>query len=120
MTVQECYAALGANYQEAIGRLMNDALIKRFLGKFVSTYSLSELETAVKNQDGHEIFERVHALKGVVGNLALTKLYNLASDLTEKTRGCTVGDKYEASAEYTVIAAEFDKTISTIKDCLGL
>ncbi|MBQ7242819.1 MAG: Hpt domain-containing protein [Bacilli bacterium] len=120
MTVQECYATLGGNYQEAIGRLMNDALIKRLLGKFVSTYSLSELETAVKNQDGHEIFERVHALKGVVGNLALTKLYNLASELTEKTRGCAVGDKYEASVEYATIALEFDKTVSVIKDCLSL
>ena len=40
MTVQECYEAIGGNYQEAIGRMMDDARVKRFSGMFLKDTSV--------------------------------------------------------------------------------
>ena len=94
MSIVELYDSLGANYAEAKGRLMNDALITRFLKKFADTYSLASLEEAAAKSDGRAIFEGAHSLKGVAGNLALTKLSALACDLTEK---CTVSSGYSLS-----------------------
>ena len=43
MTLQECYAAMGGNYEEVLGRLRSDRLIQKFVMKFVndSSYQLS-------------------------------------------------------------------------------
>ena len=42
MTLQECYAAMGGNYEEVLGRLRSDRLIQKFVMKFVndSSYQL--------------------------------------------------------------------------------
>ena len=119
MTTAEFYAQIGGNYDEAKMRLMNDALIQRFLGKFAATYTLDALSDAAKCHDGRAIFEACHAIKGVVGNLALTKLYNLTNDLTEKTRNLEEGASFNADAELVAIQAEFDKTIALIKEFLA-
>jgi HPt (histidine-containing phosphotransfer) domain-containing protein len=44
------------------------------------------LETVLKQKDYIKAFELCHSLKGVIGNLSLTPLYNLISELTEKLR----------------------------------
>ena len=119
MTTQELYAKLGANYEEAKGRMMNDALINRFLLKFAQTYSLDALLAAQEKHDGHALFEAAHSLKGVCGNLALTKLYTLASDLTEKTRSLGEGAAFDASSEVALIKNEYEATVSAIRECLG-
>ena len=51
MTIEECYAALGGNYQQALGRLMNDALIKRFVLKFPSDKSYDNMVAAINACD---------------------------------------------------------------------
>ena len=44
MTVKECYAQMGADYEEVLGRLGSEALVKRFTLKFLNDKSFSELE----------------------------------------------------------------------------
>lgn len=114
MTVAEFYDALQADYTAAKGRLMNDALILRFLRKFAAEYKIDALINAEKAQDGKGIFEACHSLKGVAGNLALTRLYDLASDLTEKTRGLGEGTRVSYESECKLIVDEFQKTIDLI------
>ena len=36
MTIQECYAALGGDYEEVLNRLYSEALVRKFIGKFSS------------------------------------------------------------------------------------
>ena len=86
MSLEELYRELGANYQEAKTRLMNDVLITKFLRKFATDYKIDALITAGEAGDAHGIFEACHSLKGVAGNLALTPLFDLASFITEATR----------------------------------
>ena len=35
MTLQECYAAMGGNYEDAIGRLRSERLVQKFVLKFL-------------------------------------------------------------------------------------
>jgi len=86
MTVEQCYAALNGNYEEAKGRLMNDKLISRFILKFPSDPSMTTLMEKVAEDDREEAFRAVHTLKGVAANLAFTQLYRDASALTEQMR----------------------------------
>lgn len=120
MSLEELYKELGANYQEAKTRLMNDVLITKFLRKFATDYKIDALIAAAEAGDAHGIFEACHSLKGVAGNLALTNLYDLASALTEKTRGLSEGSKVEVKDEVLTLSKEFQRTVDLIKQVLGL
>ena len=86
MNVKQFYLDTNSNYQEALSRMMNDALIEKLVSKFISNNQYDALISAYENKDYQAIFTNAHALKGVAGNLALTKLYEIASAITEATR----------------------------------
>ena len=119
MTIEELYEKVGGDYAEAKTRLMNDALIRRFLTKFADTYDIRPLEEAGKSGNGKAIFEAVHALKGVTGNLALSRLYGLCVDLTEKLRSCKEGDIVDRKDEVETIVNEFGAEVVLIKECFA-
>ena len=48
MTIQECYNALGGDYQEVLGRLYSEALVQKFVGKFLADQSFQQLEDNLK------------------------------------------------------------------------
>lgn len=86
MTIQECYAALEGDYQEVLGRLCSDALVQRFVGKFLSDQSFQALEDSLKAGNYDEAFRAAHTLKGVTQNLSFTKLYQSSHEITEALR----------------------------------
>ena len=55
-----------------------------------STFERLNQKIAEKNLDG--AFEAAHALKGVLGNLSLTPLYEIAVEITELLRARTQTD----------------------------
>ena len=82
MTIQECYAALGGDYDEVLGRLYSEALVKKFVGKFLSDQSFQLLESSLKTKNYEEAFRASHTLKGVSQNLSFTKLYQSSHEIT--------------------------------------
>mgnify|MGYP000067389216 CR=1 FL=1 len=46
MTMQECYEAIGGNYEAILGRLHSEALIHRFVLKFLEYQSCIQLKQA--------------------------------------------------------------------------
>ena len=44
MNINECYQAMGADYEEVFGRLRNEKLIAKFVLKFPDDPSFSQLE----------------------------------------------------------------------------
>ena len=85
MTVKECYEIIG-DYNDAMDRLMKEDLIVRFLKKFETDKSYTELVAAYEADDIEGIFSASHTLKGVAANLSLTRLYSIASEITELYR----------------------------------
>lgn len=86
MTIQECYAALEGDYQEVLGRLYSDALVQKFVGKFLSDQSFQLLESSLAAGNYDEAFRAAHTLKGVSQNLSFTKLYQSSHEITEALR----------------------------------
>ena len=89
MTLQECYEAIGGNYEDVLKRLRSEVLIKKFTLKFLEDKSYSQLKQALEDKNFEDAFRAAHTLKGVCQNLSLDRLYEVSRDLTELLRDRT-------------------------------
>lgn len=112
MTVKECYAQMGADYEEVLGRLGSEALVKRFALKFLNDGSFSELEQGLQNRDAENAFRGAHTLKGVCSNLGFKELYEVSAALTEKLRGREITGSEDLFAQ---VKASYQKHIEAIQ-----
>ncbi len=77
----------GIDARAGLQRCMNNQkFFNKMLNMALKNPAFDKLEVALANNNLEESFELCHALKGVVGNLALDKLYNPISDITESLR----------------------------------
>lgn len=86
MTVEELYTQIDGNYADALGRLRMDALITRFVVKFLDDTSCADLVAAWKAGDDRAAFEAAHRAKGVCANMSFTRLAALADEICEALR----------------------------------
>lgn len=86
MTLQECYAALGGDYQEVMGRLRSERLVQKFALKFLDDGSYALLRDSLAAGDREEAFRAAHTIKGVCANLAFNALLESSQALTEALR----------------------------------
>ena len=109
MNIKKFYEETGSNYQAALSIMMNDALIERMIKKFMENNSYNAILEAYAQNNIKEVFALAHTFKGVTGNLALTKLYEHASILTEATR-----DKESANIDKEI--EELKSTYKLVKE----
>ena len=77
----------GADTAEGLARCYgNEALYLRLIGMVVNENNFEKLEKAIAENDLDGAFEAAHALKGVLGNLSLTPMYEKSSEITEHLR----------------------------------
>ena len=62
MTLQECYAALGGDYNEAMGRLRSERLVQKFVLKFPGDGSFDLLQRSLAEQNYSEAFRAAHTV----------------------------------------------------------
>lgn len=116
MTIQECYAALGGDYEEVINRLYSEALVRKFVGKFSSDPSFQLLDDSLKAGNYEEAFRAAHTLKGVSQNLSFTKLYQSSHEITEALRTAN----YDLAVQLLPhVEADYALTCSAIQEFLG-
>ncbi len=87
MTLRECYAALGGDYDEVLERLRSERLVQKFVLKFLDDGSYELLCTSLETGDRSEAFRAAHTMKGVCANLAFSDLLASSEALTESLRG---------------------------------
>lgn len=76
MDLRDELQALGVDVEEALSLLNgNTSLYERLLGNFVELLEELDVQPDFDGSDYAETLEKVHKLKGVAGNLALTPLY---------------------------------------------
>lgn len=79
--------AYGANVDEGLARCMGmEAVYLRLVGTVANEQNFARLEEAFSAGDLDGAFEASHALKGVLGNLSLTPLFDPMSELCEALR----------------------------------
>lgn len=87
MTLQECYGALGGNFDDVIGRLRSERLVQKFVLKFVDDGSYTLLLDSLRDKNAQEAFRAAHTIKGMCQNLGFTRLQDSSTELTECLRG---------------------------------
>ena len=86
MTMRECYEAIGGNYEDVLGRLRSEALIRKFTLKFLEDQSYPQLKQALNDKNYEDAFRSAHTLKGVCQNLSFDRLCEVSHELTELLR----------------------------------
>lgn len=112
MTLQEFYAAVGGNYDEAISRLMGEAMLRRFVTKFLSDPSYAVLEQAISTGQREEAFRAAHTIKGLCLNLSFGKLLASSEALTEALRHEMPVNAQEL---FAAVSADYALTIDAIQ-----
>ena len=98
----------GANTDEALTRCMgNEGFYFKLIGKAVEDKNFAALEEAIAAHDLEAAFD-AHSLKGAMGNLALTPIYEPVYEITELLRA-------RSEADY----APYLKTIAEKRDELA-
>lgn len=107
MTIHEFYTVIGGNYDEVLGRLQHEELVRRFVKRFLTDRTHENLVAARNNNDIASAFRAAHTLKGVAASLGFDDL--TASALTEKLRPQTgfPDDEY-----FSAVGREYDRVIA--------
>lgn len=112
MNINECYQAMGADYEEVFGRLRSERLITKFVLKFPGDPSFSQLQSTLEEKNVEEAFRAAHTLKGVAQNLGFTPLYEATATLTEVLRA---GYLPEDDNMMNAVAKEYERTVAAIE-----
>ena len=112
MNINECYQAMGADYEEVFGRLRSEKLITKFVLKFPDDPSFSQLKNTLAEKNAEEAFRAAHTLKGVAQNLGFTSLYETAAAITEVLR---TGNLPDDESMMNAVTKEYERTVAAIE-----
>jgi len=77
----------GADTKEGLSRCLgNEEFYLKMVGMGIQDERFESMETVLSSKDLEGAFEMAHALKGVLGNLALTPIYQPMSEMTQLLR----------------------------------
>ena len=103
MTMQECYKAIGGNYEAVLGRLHSEALIQRFTLKFLEDQSYLQLKQALENKNYEDAFRSAHTLKVVCQKLSFDRLYEVRIMKTHSELGAAIIKDMDFSQDYPLV-----------------
>ncbi len=113
MNLQECYGALGGDYEDVLGRLRSEKLVQKFVLKFLNDKSFDLLCSSLEEGNYEEAFRASHTIKGVCQNLSFTRLYESSHELTEALRS---GWSQEAAGLTERVKADYEQTAAAIRE----
>ena len=104
----EALRAFGANTAEGMERCLNDEpFYLEMVAMTLSGGNFDSLKAAMDAGDARAAFSAAHALKGAIGNVALTPIYEPLCALTELLRGRdSLADGADALLEQIMAARE--------------
>ncbi|MBO4424227.1 MAG: Hpt domain-containing protein [Spirochaetales bacterium] len=89
----EALREFGADVDSALIRCMNnEAFYLRLVRMAMDDPSVAALGNALEEGNLEKAFDEAHKLKGIMGNLSLTPVFEPVSELTELLRNRTPGD----------------------------
>ena len=113
MTLQECYAAMGGDYEDVSVRLHSDKMVQKFILKFLDDRSYDLFCSAMAEKNYEEAFRAAHTIKGVCQNLGFTRLMEPSSEMSEALRH---GWTPEADALIGRLESDYRSTVDAIRD----
>ena len=108
MTIEKL-VDFGADVKEGLGRCMNnEGFYLTLVNMIRDEKNFGLLQEAIDAHDYDHAFEYAHSLKGVLGNLSLTPLYEPMVEITELLRAREEADYPELLKDFFEKKAEFD------------
>lgn len=93
MLTLEKLADFGIDTKEGMTRCMNnEVFFFKMISMAISNEYFETLGKSLEENDLDGAFEAAHALKGVIGNLALAPIYDPLSEMTEMLRARKTAD----------------------------
>ena len=111
MTIQECYASFGGDFNDVQSRLLTEERIAKVSVRFLDDPTMKLLEDSIASKNYEEAFRAAHTLKGVTQNLSFTPLYQIIFDMTETLRPGNNGDMNLAAEQLKIVKEKY-KTIT--------
>ena len=103
---REIFEVYGADYNSTMARFMGkEAMYLKFLDMLFKDDNLEKLGTALEQQDYEAAFAAAHTLKGLVGAVGLTPLFNAVCAIVESLRKREVPEDYNVL--YQIIQTGF-------------
>lgn len=112
MTLQECYMALGGDYEDVLSRLRSERLVRKFVLKFPDDGSYGLLCDSLAQKQYGEAFRAAHTIKGMCQNLSFTRLAESSSRLTEALRH---GWTPEADGLLAQVAEDYQQIVGAVR-----
>ena len=118
MTLLEELNSLGVNTAEGLSRVMDDSdLYDMMLGMFLDSVQSNPIAPEEFAGELEPVITKVHALKGVAGNLSLTPVFNGYNKTLELLRS---GEAETAKREFEALLPSQEAIIRCIKKHKGL
>lgn len=87
MLTMEDLIIFGADTKDGLNRCMNnEEVYLRLVNSALDNTYFDNLSAAVESGDREAAFEAVHVIKGIMGNLGITPIYEVAAEMTELLR----------------------------------
>lgn len=86
MNLKEFYEVVGGNYEDTVTRLMNENMVKKFVGIFVGDKSYENFIIDYNAGKLEDAFRDIHTLKGLSLNLGFDTLSNICVIVTDALR----------------------------------
>lgn len=104
----------GADTAEGLGRCMNNEdFYLKMVGMGIGDERFETIKGVLEQKDWDTAFEMAHALKGVLGNLALTPIYEPMSEMTELLRA------KNTDADYLSYYSQMKEQLDKLKAMIG-
>lgn len=108
MLTLDSLRAYGANVDEGMNRCINnEAFYLRMVTMGLNDPNFDNLARAMAAGSVTDVFSCVHALKGSIGNVALTPIYEPICEMTELLRGQT--EMVDVSEPYARVVAAYEE-----------
>ena len=112
MTLKDCYAALGGNYDDVIARLRSESFVQKYVVRFPGDESFGLLCRSLESGETQEAFRAAHTLKGMCQTLGFSVLERSSSNMTEALRG---GDLEAGRALLEAVREDYAHTVDVIR-----
>jgi HPt (histidine-containing phosphotransfer) domain-containing protein len=114
----------GVDVASALSRMLNkEEMYKKFLRKFRDDTNIFSLKDVIDGNDSfnsencEQIFHYAHTVKGVAGNLGLTKIYDESSYICESTRN-GVADVADIKMHMLLLMENYNSLIAVLDTIL--
>lgn len=102
----------GANTEDALARMLgNEEMYVSLLKKYKDSFRLEELCALIADEKTKEAFELAHMLKGAIGNLSLTPMYNIVVDIVEPLRNGKCEGTLPKAKKLIELKAQLDEIV---------